>query len=515
MGQILNIKNEVAAAVDKARVNPLWFFESVLKIKTTKQDIKRGQSWDLDIWQRELIEAVADVGRKKNNIPTIINHQGHNKITVRAMHGPGKTFGVAGIMHWFNFVYHGLIVCTGPKEKTLKTRLWPAFRKIRTRAGRAYASLMKVDNTKIVWCGDEDWVAHIEAASTTENLAGYHDDYMLFIVDEASGVNEEMYPAIEGAVATGIIVIILLIGNPTKNIGTFYDSHMRAKVAKNYYKIHVDLNKTNRVSEDWVQQMVDKYGKDSPVVKVRCYGEFAEMGENQLYSLTWLQESKERELIEDGSIPWLRVSVDVADGGEDETVVTATKHYMSFKYYTKQYRFSFPSAQAPILSAKAAARIFKEQGGEKDTRDDLVVDSIGVGAGTAGWLIEEGFPVVIYKGGSKSDDPIKWRNRRVQSHLVSRNDHRDGLVVYADDFLDDSDWDDYCAQMCSIQTKPGIERVEDLMTKQEMKAQGIKSPDMAESGIMQNATQTPTLVRTANTSVEAIGAMESSQNEAW
>ena len=45
--------------------------------------------------------------------------------------------------------------------------------------------------------------------------------------------------------------------------------------------------------------------------------------------------------------------------------------------------------------------------------------------------------------------------------------------------------------MCSIKTKDGSERVETLMTKKEMKAAGIKSPDKAESLVMQYATQTP------------------------
>lgn len=508
---------QVAASVQKARTDPIWFFENILNIKSTTKELSAKINWNLDIWQRELIDAVADVYRFKNNLPTKVNHDGRNKITIRAMHGPGKTFGVAGIMHWFNYCFHGTIVCTAPKEKQLRTRLWPAFNKIKARAGKAYASLMKVDSTKIVWCGDESWAAHAETASAPENLAGYHDNYLLFVVDEASGMNEDMFPVIEGAVSTGFLVIIILIGNPTKNIGTFYDSHMRDKVARHYYKIHVDLKKTNRVSKAWVRQMEEKYGKDSPVVKVRCKGEFAEMGANQLISMSWLEEAKERVFADDGSLPKIRVAVDVADGGEDETVVTVSRCYTSFKLILKQERFSFPSGRAPILSAQAAERMFIASGGLKTGgNDDLVVDSIGVGAGTAGWLIEQGYSVVIYKGGQTSDNPKLWRNRRVQSYLVARNELRDGKVVFAEDCHTDSDWDDFCAQGCSIQTKPGQERVEDLMTKAEMVSQGIKSPDMFDSYIMLNATQTPTLV-SASTELTtgAFGIMESSTNEQW
>lgn len=501
MGAEAEISKAIEAIHTKAKEDPIWFFENILNVKTTKADKKRNQSWDLDIWQKELVEAVADVWRHKEGLPTKFNHDGLNKITVRAMHGPGKTFGVAGIMHLFNFVFAGTIVATAPKEKQLKTRLWPAFRKIHNRANDDYSSMIKVDSLKITWCDDEDWVAHGETASEPENLAGYHDEHLLFIVDEASGMKEEMFPVIEGAVSTGYIVIILLIGNPTKNIGTFHDSHMNPKIAKHWYPIHVDLNKTTRVSKQWVKEMEEKYGKDSPVVKVRCYGDFADLDENQLLPLQWLYDANEKEVVEDGSLYKLRISADIADGGIDSTVITVAHHYDTFMVVLKQLEFNFPPAESPILAAKKCMELFEAYDGRKH-EDDMVIDALGVGAGTAGYLIDKGYIVVAYRGGESSDDTAKWRNRRTQSYMVLRDAHRDGEIIYADDFTDD--WDGFTAQMCSIKTKEGTERVEDLMTKKEMKALGIKSPDKADSVAMQYATQSPTY-GSGNSAIEVVG----------
>jgi len=120
------------------------------------------------------------------------------------------------------------------------------------------------------------------------------------------------------------------------------------------------------------------------------------------------------------------------------------------------------------------------------------VDSIGVGAGTAGYLLKKGYPVVQYRGGEASDDPKRWRNRRVQSYLVLRDGLRDGTVVIEDKFLDgEADWDELEAQLCSIKRKPGAERLEDLETKQDMLRRGIKSPDRPDSMAMVNATRAP------------------------
>jgi len=472
-------------ALEDVRTNPLHFMRDVLHLE--------GDRYYLDKWQEELVEAIADVYRKQNSIPTKLNHDGKTMFTVRAMHGPGKTFTVAAVMHWFNNAFRGRIICTAPKEKQLATRLWPAFRKIAVRAGREYSDAIKIDSTKIVWHGDEDWCALAETASQPENLAGYHDDYMLFIVDEASGVNELMFPVIEGAISTGTVVILLLIGNPTKNQGTFFASHCTPKVAKNYYQMHVDLDKTTRVSRDWVKRMEDKYGRNSPVVKVRCYGEFADTDEAQLIPYDWIVAAMEKESCADGSVPRLRISVDVADGGDDFTVVTAARVYETGKDVLEQRQFNFPSAESPILAAQAAIALFDAHRGDVRNGDDMVIDSLGVGAGTAGYLIERGHNVVAYKGGAGSDDTTQWRNRRTQSYICMRDALREGKLSFAEGFTDAEDMDEFTAQMCSVKTKPGSERLEELETKESMKARGLKSPDKADGIAMLYATQAPTM----------------------
>lgn len=486
-------------AIWLAKNDPETFFKDIL-------------GTELDLWQIELVQAVLDIERFQKGEPTVYNHEGKNKITVRAMHGPGKTFGVAGIMHLFNFIYPGRIIATAPKEKQLITRLWPAFRKIKSNALEFYQKLIVVDTTKITWANNPDIVALAETASQPENLAGYHDDYMLFIVEEASGVDEGLFPVIEGALSTGKIIVFIMISNPTKNIGTFYDSHNRDKVSKHYYKLHVSLEKTSRVGRDWVKQMEDKYGKDSPVVQVRCHGNFADSDENQLIALSWIERARVDSYQEDGSIPRLRITGDIADGGEDETVITVSKMYDSFTVILKKYRYSFPTAESPVLAAEAMMQVADDWGYNISNGDDLVVDSLGVGAGTAGTIILTGkYNVVVYKGGESSDDSKEWRNRRTQSYMGLRNGYRDNTLFILDDVWDaDEDWEDYIAQTCSIKSKPGAERVEDLMTKAEMKKKNIKSPDMTDGDAMIFSTQEPVIGGSANNEVEVVGQLVSS-----
>lgn len=501
---------EELGALERTRTDPVWFMEEVLGLK--------GDKYYLDAWQRELADAVADCYRKQRGLPTVVNHSGKTMLTVRAMHGPGKTFAVAAIMHWFNNAFRGRIICTAPKERQLATRLWPAFRKIAVRAGKEYSSPIKIDSTKIAWHGDEDWCAIAETASQPENLAGYHDNYMLIIVDEASGVAEQMYPVVEGMASTGQLVIVLLIGNPTKNQGTFHASHCVQKVAQHYHQVHVSLDKTTRVSREWVKRMEDKYGRNSPVVKVRCYGEFADSDEAQLIPYAWLADALGREDVSNGQLCRLRIAVDVADGGDNFTTVTAARIFGEHQIQVlKQRQYAFPSSESPILAAEAAEAMWREFGGKVARGDDCVVDSMGVGAGTAGYLMTKGLPVVTYKGGEASDDTKQWRNRRTQSYLVLRDLHREGSISYAEDFLEEQpgvagDWDDFTAQMCAIRTKPGADRVEELETKQAMLLRGIASPDRADGIAMLCATQAPSVPAQLGTLI-ATGTMMSA--ESW
>jgi hypothetical protein len=232
------------------------------------------------------------------------------------------------------------------------------------------------------------------------------------------------------------------------------------------------------------------------VVRIRVYGEFADSDEGQLVPLAWIAKAREREwdhIIGDGSLPKVRISADIADGGEDKTVLTVGKHYQSAKVMLFQKEYSFPSAVAPIRAADEIERLWKRYNCSNENGDDCVVDSLGVGAGCAGSLIDRGYPVITYKGGESSDDSSQWRNRRVQSYIALRNDFRDGRIVLPDFMVESDEWADVEAQICSIRARPGNDRNEDLITKDQMKTEGMKSPDRADSLAMQYATQSPRL----------------------
>ena len=478
--------------IQRIRTDPVWFFETVFHV-------------ELDIWQREGLECMADIVRHYYGMPTKYNHEPKTKISIRAMHGPGKTFLAAMAIIWFHTSFKGLSPATAPTLKQLKDRLWPNLRKLQNMADEFWRKSFEVRSADAIWHKDPDWKCVAVTGATPENMQGYHDEFMLVVCDEASGIDEDIFPVIEGALSVGTIVILLLIGNPTKIQGTFADSHLKAKVAKYYYQIHVDLNKTTRVSKKWVTEMEEKYGKDSPVVAVRCYGDFASEDENQLIALDWLETARQTLHSPDGSIPRQRISADIADGGQNFTVLTHAIRYESFTYYTKQTEHSFPGGKSVGMAADKIEAMWDKHNMSAVNGDDVVVDSLGVGAGVVSELIKRNIPVIRYQGGAASDDVKQWRCRRVQSYMVLRDQFRKGLAVFADNFVKEDEWDDLDAQLCSIKRKPGTDKMEDLLTKKEMTDQGIKSPDRSDSMAMMCATQAPMFIEGSLASMIGFG----------
>lgn len=67
---------------------------------------------------------------------------------------------------------------------------------------------------------EKRWFAVARTATKPENMQGFHEDNMLFIVDEASGVADPIMEAILGTLS-GANNKLLMCGNPTRTSGTF------------------------------------------------------------------------------------------------------------------------------------------------------------------------------------------------------------------------------------------------------------------------------------------------------
>ena len=238
-------------------------------------------------------------------------------VTVRSGQGVGKTGVEAVALLWFltcfRFPPGG---CDRPHPPAAPRRLWSEVEKWRSNSP-LLRELLKWTKTYVYMKGYEKrWFAVARTASKPENMQGFHEDNMLFIVDEASGVEDEIMEAILGTLS-GANNKLLMCGNPTRTSGTFYDSHT---ANRGLYKCHkVSSLDSTRTNKKTIHALIRKYGEHSNVVQVRVFGNFPSQEDDVFIPLTLVEKSIALDL----EPPATRISlgVDVARYGDDETVI--------------------------------------------------------------------------------------------------------------------------------------------------------------------------------------------------
>lgn len=250
---------------------PLWRSDPVLFMREVLL-------FEPDDWQIEVARDLRDYPR----------------VSVKSGQGVGKTGVEAALLLWFLVCFpYPRIVATAPTKQQLHDVLWSEVDKWMNNSP-LLPMLLKWTKTYVYMIGYEKrWFAVARTATKPENMQGFHEDNMLFIVDEASGVADPIMEAITGTLA-GENNKLLLMGNPTKTSGTFYDSHT---VDRALYKCHtVNAEKSKRTNKENIAAMKRKYGENSNVVRVRVYGEFPEQEDDVFIPIAWLEQSVKTEM---------------------------------------------------------------------------------------------------------------------------------------------------------------------------------------------------------------------------
>ena len=207
------------------------------------------------------------------------------KVSVRSGHGIGKSSCAAWIVSWFLETHDfAKVPCTAPTSRQLRDILWGELSKWRRKADELsqqqrmhpniwLSNLFRLINDSLIDPSAKEWGAFARTArkETPEALQGFHAEHLLFIIDEASGVPEEVFEAAEGALSSPG-ARVLMLGNPLRNSGTFAASHKHNR--GDYTSLHFRSQDSPLVDPGYRDRLVRKWGEDSNVVRVRADGEF-------------------------------------------------------------------------------------------------------------------------------------------------------------------------------------------------------------------------------------------------
>ncbi len=188
------------------------------------------------------------------------------RIRVQSGHGTGKTRLCAGLVsHFFDSFYPAIVYTFAPTFPQINMLLWKYIRVDRSRPG----FLGKVLETPELKHKPNHFA--IGRATTdaggkgTERIQGQHERYMLFVLDEAEGIEDYVWDAVE-AMTTGGISVVLELGNPRTSISRFHQEKSRSDVADFLISCHDHINVVagkelvpGAVKREYVETMLEKH----------------------------------------------------------------------------------------------------------------------------------------------------------------------------------------------------------------------------------------------------------------
>ena len=328
-----------------------------------ERSVKHGGTLEPTWQQIEIMEAI----------------QNGDRVSVRAGRGIGKTTILSWLIIWWMAMFPGpKVIATAPTFPQLQSVLWPELSKWLDK------SLLKPYFTKtakrmyVTEKGRDNSFAEPRTASKEEAAQGLHGDDLLVLVDEAPGVEDNILETIQGSF-TGSNNKFLLMGNPSRTSGFFYDTHNSHSAVWNV--LHYNSEDSSAVSEEWLSEMKYKYVHGTSInyiYKVHVLGEFPEGDLDALISLEDVQDAVNRVVKPEGVV---EIGVDVAHKGDDSTVI-CTRIGNHVKSLITAASTTIPQV---IEMAIVAVKNIRLETGYVDTIR-VKVDSTGMGVGVVDGL---------------------------------------------------------------------------------------------------------------------------------
>jgi len=278
------------------------------------------------------------LAKKKKELGQTLTEQekavvGKFGISIRSGKGTGKTAFLAWANIWILVCWTPVkVVCTAGKKDQIKDVLWTEIVKWIERSDKKMPGLLKnyltVHGDKIyVNCGQNAGKTRYSVARTASRsassedqaltLQGHHEQHMMLVADEASGVPEPVFQALDQTMSD-VVNFMLVTFNPNRNSGFAYDTHNKDR--KLWICLHWNAEECENVSKESIYRLAKKYGVDSNAYRIAVRGEFP-LGETDcVIPLEWVLNCVDKEFVlSDDDLRF--DAMDPAGEGKDECVI--------------------------------------------------------------------------------------------------------------------------------------------------------------------------------------------------
>ena len=221
------------------------------------------------------------------------------RIAVASGHGIGKSAEIGIVSKWaLDCWVDSRVVITANTEQQLITKTSPEVAKWHRMAiTRDWFRLATMKISSLEAGHSDSWRLDFVTWSenNTEAFAGLHNvgRLILVIYDEGSNIADKVWEVTEGALTDEDTVIIwLAFGNPTRNTGRFRECFGRYRHL--WVTRQIDSRTVEGTNKEYLQSIVDTYGADSDIAKVRVLGQFPSASSLQFIPQGLVQAARDR-----------------------------------------------------------------------------------------------------------------------------------------------------------------------------------------------------------------------------
>ena len=397
----------------------------------------------------------------------------NRRVAVKAGNGLGKGFCAAAAVLWFLYAHQdsAIVLSTAPTFRQVRHILWRQIHRLYRPAAKTLGGKMLDTRWEL---SDERYAMGLSADSA-DQFQGFHSPNMFIVVDEAEGVSDEIYEAIE-SVMTSADPLLLLIGNPTTMEGAFRRAFFEERTL--YRTITISALESPNVqagrvvfpgltTATWVEERREIWGEENPVYRARVLGEFPEQGDDTLFRLRDIEAAVDRlpprPLPEgDGTEPVI-LAVDVARFGSDRSVILRRR---GDRVEDIQVLRKVDTMQ---LASRVGAAIREHE------PTQLCIDEVGVGAGVVDRLRELGHSVRGVNVANKARQEKTYMNLRAEGYWTLAERFNSGRIsIPSDNQL----VGELAAMRYGYDNQTNRLKIE---SKDDMRKRGLQSPDIADA----------------------------------
>jgi len=401
----------------------------------------------------------------------------HRRTAVKSGNGLGKGFCAAVALLWFLYAHReaAIVLSTAPTFRQVRHILWRQVHRLY----RPNAQLLGGKMLDTRWEIADDRYAMGLSAESADQFQGFHSPNMLIVVDEAEGVSDEIYEAIEAVMTSADPE--LLIGNPTTVTGAFRRAFYEERHL--YHTITISALDSPNVQEGktvipglasarWVEERRETWGEDNPIYRARVLGEFPDQAVDTLISLSDVEEAATRWAeapVEDATTEQISLgadevvlAVDVARFGSDRSVILRRQGSRVMEVRT------FRHLDTMQLAGWVAAAI------RETSPERVCVDEIGVGAGVVDRLKEQGFPVKGINVARRARQDTIFANVRAEGYWRLRELFASGQIAIPNDHQ-------LMGELTALRYSYDSQGRVQMESKDAMRQRGLPSPDKADA----------------------------------